>query len=57
LLAASPDGCTEALMFANGFTAELLVELVLAGLASAHLSKTHSIVAKPAKQFFFGSVM
>jgi hypothetical protein len=24
LLAASPDGCTEALMFANGFTAELL---------------------------------
>ena len=23
LLAASPDGCTEALMFANGFTAEL----------------------------------
>ena|SRR5262249_14343563 len=35
LLAASPDGCTEALMFANGFTAELLVELVRAGLASA----------------------
>jgi hypothetical protein len=31
LLAASPDGCTEALMFANGFTAELLVELVRAG--------------------------
>jgi hypothetical protein len=44
-------------MFANGLTAELLVELVLAGLASAHLSKTHSIVAKPPKQFFFGSVM
>ena len=40
-------------MFANGLTAELLVELVLAGLASAHLSKTHSIVAKPAKQIFF----
>src|SRR5262245_57685569 len=36
LLAASPDGCTEALMFANGFTAELLIELVNAGLASAH---------------------
>ena len=35
LLAASPDGCTEALMFANGFTAELLIELVRAGLASA----------------------
>jgi hypothetical protein len=35
LLAASPEGCTEALMFTNGFTAELLVELVRAGLASA----------------------
>jgi hypothetical protein len=35
LLAASPDGCTEALMFANGFTAELLVEPVRAGVATA----------------------
>jgi hypothetical protein len=40
LLAASPDGCTEALMFANGFTAELLLELVRAGLASAHAERT-----------------
>ena len=39
LLAASPDGCTEGLMFANGFTAELLVELVRAGLASAHAER------------------
>jgi hypothetical protein len=39
LLAASPEGCTEALMFANGFTAELLVELVRAGLASAHAER------------------
>ena len=39
LLAASPDGCTEALMFANGFTAELLVELVRARLASAHAER------------------
>jgi hypothetical protein len=39
LLAASPDGCTEALMFANGFTAELLVELVRAGLAPAHAER------------------
>jgi len=39
LLAASPDGCTQALMFANGFTAELLVELVRAGLASAHAER------------------
>ena len=39
LLAASPEGCTEALMFANGFTAELLLELVRAGLASAHAER------------------
>src|SRR5262245_56496127 len=39
LLAASPDGCTEALMFANGFTAELLIELMRAGLASAHAER------------------
>jgi hypothetical protein len=39
LLAASPEGCTETLMFANGFTAELLVELVRAGLASAHVER------------------
>ena len=39
LLAASPDGCTEGLMFANGFTAELLIELVRAGLASAHAER------------------
>ena len=39
LLAAAPDGCTEALMFANGFTAELLIELVRAGLASAHAER------------------
>jgi hypothetical protein len=39
LLAVSPDGCTEALMFANGFTAELLVERVRAGLASAHAER------------------
>jgi hypothetical protein len=39
LLAASPDGCTEALMFANGFTAELLLDLVRAGLVSAHAER------------------
>ena len=38
-LAAAPDGCTEALMFANGFTAELLIELVCGGLASAHAER------------------
>jgi len=35
LLAASPDGCTEAIMLAHGFTVELLVDLCIAELAIA----------------------
>jgi hypothetical protein len=35
LLAASPDGCTEAILAAHGFTVEQLVEVVRAGLATA----------------------
>jgi hypothetical protein len=35
LLAASPDGATEALLLAHGLTIDLLVELVRAGLATA----------------------
>lgn len=36
LLAASPDGCTEAIMLAHGFKMELLlVGLIRAGLATA----------------------
>jgi hypothetical protein len=35
LLAASPDGCTEAIMLAHGFTVELLVELCMAELTIA----------------------
>ena len=35
VLADSPDGCTEAIMLAHGFTAELLIELVRADLATA----------------------
>jgi hypothetical protein len=35
LLAASPDGCTEALMLAHGFSVELLCDLCVAGLAIA----------------------
>jgi hypothetical protein len=35
LLAASPDGCTEAIMLAHGFTVELMVELINAGFATA----------------------
>jgi hypothetical protein len=36
LLAASRDGCTEAVMIAHGFTVQQMVALVRAGLASAH---------------------
>jgi hypothetical protein len=36
LLAGSPDGHTEAIMLAHGFTAALLAELIDAGLVSAH---------------------
>jgi hypothetical protein len=34
-LAGCPDGCTEGLLLANGFTVDLLVELVRDGLANA----------------------
>jgi hypothetical protein len=39
LLAASPDGCTEAIMLAHGFPVPLLVDLCIAGLASATLER------------------
>jgi hypothetical protein len=35
LLAASRDGCSEAIMLAHGFSIDMMVELVKAGLASA----------------------
>jgi hypothetical protein len=35
LLAASSDGCTEAIMLAHGFTIPQMVELVRTGLATA----------------------
>ena len=35
LLAASSDGCTEAIILAHGFTTDFLVDLVRAGLATA----------------------
>jgi hypothetical protein len=34
LLAASPDGCTAAILMAHGFKSDQLVELINAGLAS-----------------------
>ena len=36
LLASCADGCTEAILIAHGFTVEQMVELVRAGLATAH---------------------
>jgi hypothetical protein len=35
LLAASPHGCTEAILIAHGFTIDMLVKVIRAGLASA----------------------
>jgi hypothetical protein len=39
LLATSRDGCTEAIMLAHGFTIPQMVELIRAGLASAHTER------------------
>jgi hypothetical protein len=42
LLASSRDGATEAIMLAHGFTLEMLVELVRAGLAPARPSASRA---------------
>jgi hypothetical protein len=39
LLASCPDGCTEAVMLAHGFTVDMMVELVRVGLATAHAER------------------
>jgi hypothetical protein len=39
LLAASPDGATEAIMLAHGFTIDLLLDLIFAGLATANAER------------------
>jgi hypothetical protein len=36
LLAASQDGCTEAIMLAHGFKVALLVDMIREGLTTAH---------------------
>jgi hypothetical protein len=38
-MSASPNGCTEALMLANGFPVEMLVELIRTGLAFAQAER------------------
>src|SRR5262245_7418296 len=42
LLAASPDGCSEAIMLAHGFTVEFLVDLIRTGVAT---TRTECVVA------------
>jgi hypothetical protein len=37
LLAASRDGCTEAIMLAHGFKVEMLADMIRAGLATAKI--------------------
>jgi hypothetical protein len=39
LLATSPNGCTEAVMLAHGFTVDFLAEIVRAGLATAKVER------------------
>ena len=39
LLAASPDGCTEAIMVAHGFTIDFLADMVRAGIAAAKVER------------------
>jgi hypothetical protein len=39
LLSGCPDGCAEGILLANGFTADLLVELIRLRLVSAHAER------------------
>jgi hypothetical protein len=39
LLAASRDGCTEAIMVAHGFAVDMLADLISAGLATARIER------------------
>jgi hypothetical protein len=43
LLAASPDGCSEANMLAHGFTVDFLVDLIRTGMAT---TLTERVVAR-----------
>jgi hypothetical protein len=40
-LAGSTTGCTEAFVLANGFSTEMLAEMISAGLATAHPESVH----------------
>ena len=42
LLAASPEGCSEAIMLAHGFALDFLVELIRTGMAT---TRTERVVA------------
>jgi hypothetical protein len=43
LLARCPDGCTEALILAHGFTVPLLADLVSDRLVTAELNSAHYV--------------
>src|SRR5262249_5523543 len=42
LLAASPDGCSEAIMLAHGFTVDFLVDLIRTGMATTDRARGRS---------------
>jgi hypothetical protein len=56
LLAASRDGATEAILLAHGFTVEMLVDLVRAGLATAkaHHSDQSAFTEWPRCELYAG---
>jgi hypothetical protein len=49
LLAASPDGCIEALTLANGFPVEMLVELIRTELAFAKAGRVSASTRCPGR--------
>jgi hypothetical protein len=62
LLAENPDGCTAARMVAHGFTLEVLIELIVAGLATTQteqvgrasqpMGRTHFRITEAGRRVF-----
>jgi hypothetical protein len=52
LVASCPDGCTEAIMLAHGFTVAQMVELVRGGLATASAERGRRSCGWPSEQMF-----
>ena len=53
LLAGAPEGVTEALMLAHGFRVELLVDLCIAGLATAKPHRRSALILNNAARTWF----